>query len=183
MRLFPSAPLAALALAVIVALPACNGGAAGDGAPSPGEAAPSTATATPAPTWEPAPGQEPLAGLIAISSGQLATCALQSNGSPVCWGVASDPPEGERFVDISVDEWVGACGLRQDGTVVCWGDEEFGPIPQIEERFTDISRRCGVRKDDGAVACLDGSVRLPSTYGIDERFVSVSARANACALS
>ena len=194
-RSLRSALPVAFALAV-AALAACgDGGDIGVGdetatpdptsTAAPVAAAEAASTAVPVAAAEAAPAEEPLTGLIAISSSRFATCALRSDGSPVCWGagVAAAPPDGDGFVDIVVDEWGVVCALRRNGMVVCWGDETYGPVPQTEERFTAISENCGIRQDDGAVACFDGTLMRPSAHGIDEPFTSVSSRANVCALS
>lgn len=170
-RSLRSALPAAFALAVAVALAACDG----DG--------------------EAPPTEEPLTGLIAISSGRSATCALQADGSPVCWGGTSGEwslPEG-RFVDVSVRggydfEPTVVCGLRESGEVVCWGDEEFGSAsPPEDERFTAISGMCGIRQSEGDVACwgVDGQYEValsPEDYGENRRFVAISGQSRVCAL-
>ena len=191
-RSLRSALLVAFALAVAVALVACDGdGGAGDGAGGDGTAIPAeaTATAVPVASVEDPPTEEPLTGLIAISSGRSATCALQADGSPVCWGGASGEwslPEG-KFIDVSVrggfefEETV-VCGLREEGEVVCWGDEAFGSVSAPEgERFTAISGTCGIRQSDGSVACwgADGQYEValsPDDYGENRRFVAISGQ-------
>ena len=197
-RSLRSALLVAFALAVAVALVACDGdGGAGDGAGGDGTAIPAeaTATAVPVASVEDPPTEEPLTGLIAISSGRSATCALQADGSPVCWGGASGEwslPEG-KFIDVSVrggfefEETV-VCGLREEGEVVCWGDEAFGSVSAPEgERFTAISGTCGIRQSDGSVVCwgADGQYEValsPDDYGENRRFVAISGQSRACAL-
>ena len=152
MRLFPPAPLAALALAVIVALPACNGGAAGDGAP-----------------------------LIAISSGVYTTCALREDGSPICWGGAVHdltPPEGETFVDISVID-THACALRGNGSLVCWGDSDVTPKEEAGP-FDDVSvggDTCAIRREDAAPVCWNGGLWTSPSYAImpeGKRFTAIT---------
>ncbi len=164
-RSLRSVLLPAFALAVIAALAGCGGG---------GEAPPM---------------EEPLTGLIAISSGRSATCALQADGSPVCWGGTSGEwslPEG-RFVDVSVrggyeGEATVVCGLRESGEVVCWGDEaSVSASPPEDERFTAISGTCGIRQSAGDIACwgVDGQYEValsPEDYGENRRFVAISGQ-------
>ena len=147
MRLFPSAPLAALALAVIVALPACGGGDAGDAPPTEGAA------------------RSP-DGFIAVESGYFSSCGLRNDGSLICWGNTEyepdpdgavlyvPPPQGQKFTALSSGDFQ-ACALREDGTPVCWGGP-FGILtPPEGERFAQISvgsRACGLR-EDGTPIC------------------------------
>ena len=155
MRLFPSASLAALALAVIVALSACSGGGRGD-AP---------------------PGDAPLAdeaarsadGFIAVESGYFSSCGLRNDGSLVCWGITefepdpdgaaqyAPPPQGEVFTALSSGAYH-ACALREDGSPVCWG--ALGVLtPPEGERFAQISvgsHACGLR-EDGSPVCWSPS--------------------------
>ena len=64
-----------------------------------------------------------------ISSGSNLTCALRSDGSPVCWGWdrynQASPPSGEKFTSIS-SHTGHTCALRADGSPVCWGYDGYG---------------------------------------------------------
>ena len=62
--------------------------------------------------------------LKAISVGWTHACALQEDGTPVCWGSnqygKASPPPGEKFTAISSGTGH-TCALRIDGTATCWG--------------------------------------------------------------
>ena len=162
-RSLRSALLVAFALAVAVALAACgNGDDGGDGGTGGGEE-----------------GLES-GGFTAIGSGDLFSCALRRDGSPVCWGATGSepapepdpdsiwkvvpPPEDETFTDLSVGGY-NACGLREDGTAACWGI--FAPLaPPEGERFASISVgsfACGLR-DDGSPVCWGSDIEPPEDY-------------------
>ncbi len=141
--------------------------------------------------------------LIAISSGELHTCGLRTDGTAVCWGSnlygQSSPPEGERFKAIS-SSGVFTCALRQDGTPVCWGVEgadhrlvtenlDYSVLlsPPKGERFTAIdtspSQACGLRTN-GTVVCWGVADFMNwEQPREDGRFNSVSVgRSHVCAI-
>ncbi len=108
----------------------------------------------PVPPGFPKPGEA-----ATISSGGGHTCALRTDGSPVCWGWdgvgQASPPEGERFATISSGD-LHTCALRFDGGPVCWGWDRHGQAsPPEGERFATISsgdlHTCAVRLDGGPV--------------------------------
>lgn len=73
-----------------------------------------------------------------VAVGIAASCAIRTDGTPVCWGTNSNGALGDPSLDIGVTRGVGpvvgvsntvqiasgldyACALRDDGTVQCWG--------------------------------------------------------------
>ena len=110
---------------------------------------------------------------IAISSSNIHSCGLRSDGSVHCWGFdlggQLSPPEDTKFSAIAAGT-LHTCGLRSDGSAVCWGydldrrseepkeylaDARWIELPK-GERFTEISagysHTCGLKKD-GGVSC------------------------------
>ena len=85
------------------------------------------------------------------------TCALEADGTAVCWGKRFEgtPVVDDAFVDVVVGAHH-ACGLRDDGTVRCWGSNSFnqlvpppGPFVQIAAGY---AHNCGI-KNNGTVSC------------------------------
>ena len=125
-----------------------------------------------------------------ISSGVYHTCALRSDGSPVCWGRDRDgqdsPPE-ERFASINGGR-ESTCALRSDGSAVCWGSDYLGQVsPPEGELFASLgsgsSRHTCALRPDGSPVCWgnddDGQASPPE----NERFASVSGgEYHTCAL-
>ena len=102
--------------------------------------------------------------LKAISVGWTHACALQEDGTPVCWGSnqygKASPPPGEKFTAISSGTGH-TCALRIDGTATCWGlgINQATETPR-DETFIEISvgleHSCGLREDGVAVCWGDG---------------------------
>lgn len=104
-----------------------------------------------------------------LSAGWLHTCALDTEGSPVCWGYNHhgqlDVPEGAEFSEISLGRW-SACGLRPDQHAQCWGSLTLN---RSGSAFTTVSvggvHACGLRSDN-EVRCWGnnrwGSTNVPS---------------------
>ena len=98
-------------------------------------------------------------GVIAVAAGWHHSCALQGDGSAVCWGNndggAATPPPGVRFSAISAG-WFDTCGVRQDGELECWGlDPELQQVPSgpfVSVALSDQRNACALRVD-GSVAC------------------------------
>ena len=71
-----------------------------------------------------------IGGFIEVSYGSDHACALNVDGSIVCWGSneygKATPPEG-KFKSVSSGDH-GSCGiLREESAVVCWGIFTVGP--------------------------------------------------------
>ncbi len=156
---------------------------------------------TPTPIPTPTPGFHAPEQHTTLSVGRSYTCALQQDGTPVCWGEdefgQAWPPGGERFVSISIGS-TSTCALRPDGSPVCWsysplaslpwdilGDRLAQASPQ-DERFVSISSEswhaCALRHD-GSPICWgdneDGEASPPE----NERFASISSGySHICAL-
>ncbi len=102
--------------------------------------------------------------LKAISVGWTHACALQEDGTPVCWGSnqygKASPPPGEKFTAIS-SGFGHTCALRIDGTATCWGHgiNQATTAPR-DETFVAITvgpqHSCGLREDGVAVCWGDG---------------------------
>ena len=93
-----------------------------------------------------------------ISSGNLHTCGVTTDGSIVCRednksGPAS-PPDGQ-FRTVSAGSGH-TCGVKTDGSVVCWGFDDYGQATPPDATFSSVSAgvgfTCGV-KTDHTVAC------------------------------
>ena len=100
----------------------------------------------------------------AISVGWTHSCALQEDGTPVCWGSnqygKASPPPGEKFTAISSGTGH-TCAIRLDGTTLCWGhgENQKTAVPE-DESLVDVSsgeeHTCGLRGDGAAVCWGDG---------------------------
>ena len=79
-------------------------------------------------TGEPPGPPAPDVTYIAISSGANHVCAIEADGSIMCWGnedgdshgQISDRPTSGSFTEISSGD-THTCALRDDGVVICWG--------------------------------------------------------------
>ena len=148
--------------------------------------------------------------LKAISVGWTHACALQEDGTPVCWGSnqygKASPPPGEKFTAISSGTGH-TCALRIDGTATCWGlDINQATAAPRDETFVEISvgekHSCGLR-EDGVVVCWgDGGTEtctltpslfyschsdwspdpVPQSPPEDERLASLSSDGPHCGL-
>ena len=103
-----------------------------------------------------------------VSAVDNSSCALRSDGTPVCWGggVVSDlvPPPGQ-FVSVSAAGRSGRpCGIRPGGGVECWGYGAPYEVPLWVAPLTKASARlygsCGIQAD-AALACWDDYTKTP----------------------
>ena len=99
--------------------------------------------------------------LDTLSSGYNHTCALRTDGSPICWDgydASGDPPPNEKFVSIS-SGFQHTCALRSNGSPVCWGTREL--TPPHNEKFVAISsgayHTCALRPDGSPICWGDNS--------------------------
>ena len=103
------------------------------------------------------PATPPPLRFKALSVGDLQTCGLLTDGTPLCWGrrkvegVGTDTPPGD-FVSISRGGHT--CALREDGTPVCWDFAEEG------------EHTCRESEDGGIYCRLDGQA-IPSATTSD----------------
>ena len=124
-----------------------------------------------------------------VSAVDNSSCALRSDGTPVCWGggVVSDlvPPPGQ-FVSVSAAGLSGRpCGIRPDGGVECWG---YGPpyeappwVAPLTKASVGFYGSCGIQAD-AALACWDDYTKAPGWAPLGE-FVDVEGSTHgACAL-
>ena len=82
----------------------------------------------------------------AIGAGGLHSCALESDGTPVCWGNdekgQSSPPADTTLTSITTGGSY-TCGLKADGSPICWGENDRGQAsPPLGKTF--VSVRMGV---------------------------------------
>jgi hypothetical protein len=97
----------------------------------------------------------PDAPLVAVSAGLYATCAIDTDGKPRCWGdqAPAIPETDRRFARIVAGDKF-ACALDTGGAMSCWHAGDLGATPS--GRFRDLvagwDHVCGLRLD-GEVVC------------------------------
>jgi alpha-tubulin suppressor-like RCC1 family protein len=114
-------------------------------------------TGTASPTATPVPATATLVSPAGVTFTRLAvgkahSCALDSGGTPYCWGWNNDGELGDgTFTDHRIPMPVGAgrafnslvagyfhtCGLAPDGTAYCWGANGFGQLGTGIDNFHD----------------------------------------------
>lgn len=110
-----------------------------------------------------------------IAAGLSHTCAIKTDGTPVCWGsnVATQIPAGTGAVSQISAGFAHTCAIKIDGTPVCWGNSS-GPatVPAGIGTVTQIAagalHTCAL-KTDGTPACwgsnADGQTTIPAGLG------------------
>jgi thiol-disulfide isomerase/thioredoxin len=80
-----------------------------------------------------------------VTVGRDHTCALKTDGTPVCWGNNSDGETditaGVTFAQIDAG-YQHTCGREANGSVTCWGTTMWGATVAPVDSFIDIS--CGL---------------------------------------
>lgn len=100
----------------------------------------------------------------AIDVGDSMVCGVEVSGEVRCDGedpvgdIVSGEPNGDYFVDVSVDDYHFACALADGGWVACWGTQEDNnvlllPAPGVYSQIdTGSSHTCGIIEGQ-ALAC------------------------------
>ncbi|MCL2822969.1 MAG: hypothetical protein FWD57_03170 [Polyangiaceae bacterium] len=84
------------------------------------------------------------AGMVAVSSGSLHACSVNSSGALFCWGTNDEGQLGDNSLEFKLSPSpvpglasdivaVSAggkhtCAIVSDGAVVCWGDRDMGQL-------------------------------------------------------
>ena len=134
---------------------------------------------------------------LAVSAGNVHTCAIKIDGTMACWGFSdhdqtnptSSPQidQNTKFLAVSAGN-AHSCGIKEDGSAACWGNSDNGrtssPSDKLLALSTGSAHSCGI-KIDGTMACWGGQDQFPSgettptrsPQGVTEntRFLAVSA--------
>jgi len=97
-----------------------------------------------------------------LSIGGKYSCAIQNDGSLICWlnyvdTIFTSPPNGNNYLQVS-SGGVHVCAIKNDHTLVCWGDNYIDKA-QPNGTFLQVStgtngNTCAVR-DNNALVCWD----------------------------
>ena len=134
-----------------------------------------------------------LTRIPSVGAGGIHSCALQPDGSVVCWGAdgaGGFPVPGGLGDVVQLSVGTGyACVLKSNSTVACWGANGFGETipPANLSGVTQVSaggKMTCVLKFDGSVLCwgseTDGELVPPA--GLNALYVSAGGDAFGCAL-
>jgi hypothetical protein len=97
-------------------------------------------------------------GVLAVTAGNVHTCAIRIDGTLACWGWnefgQATPPAG-TFTAVSAGDHH-ACAIRTDGTLACWGGNWNGQASPPAGAFIAVAagggHTCAIRTD-GTLAC------------------------------
>jgi len=100
-------------------------------------------------------------GTQQVSRANYYTCALQYDGTIICWGNnpkdnsnANIAPSGSDFTQISTSNEY-ACALKSDSSLFCWGNYKVGlPEGNFTQVKTSSSSTC-VLDISGKISCWD----------------------------
>jgi len=139
-----------------------------------------TPTLTPTATFTPTATSTPIPPFVEVSSGGRQVCGLRADGTVVCRGSSSSPPEGEKFKSITAGAGF-VCGLQEGGFLACW--DTSSDFLKKKSAFILVSiaygQLCGL-DGDGVAECSGSEYNQPPEY---ERFVSLtSAGEDVCGL-
>ena len=111
-------------------------------------------------TWGDDFGQNvpPQGTFTEISAGRLHACALQEDGTPVCWGIDTHRVEYGPFTAITSGAYR-TCGISLQGSPVCWGPKsdrlKAVKVAAITNGDDHYSPRAYGLRDDGSLVRLD----------------------------
>jgi alpha-tubulin suppressor-like RCC1 family protein len=137
-----------------------------------------------------------LTDAVAISAGELYTCALKSNGSAVCWGYNGSGQLGDgtignfRTTTVAVTGladavalsagYEHACALKANGSAACWGLNSSGEVGDSTTVTRTITTAVTGLTD--AVAISAGGYANASANGNQYRGRSCAIKANGSAV-
>lgn len=126
----------------------------------------------------------PVGTFVEIDSGNGFLCALDTAGTPACWGYSDAVPEVPVQLaglhGLSCD-WEFCCALHDDGTPTCWGGYPVDRMVLPEDSFESVvvgwSSACGLTAG-GALRCW-GENRWGEADDREGPFVAVAAYSQA----
>ena len=100
---------------------------------------------------------------VQINAGQNHTCAIDSAGTAVCWGLNGnrqlEPPENAIFTQVDAG-FTSSCGILDNGDITCWSTDTSRAPAQVVGPFVDLDLY-----DSGVCGLVaDGSIRCASSF-------------------
>ncbi len=77
-------------------------------------------------------------GFTSLSAGSGHVCAVNADGSIVCWPDGRYTPLEGEFVSVSAG-WFHTCGVKADSLVVCGGGNRRGQATPPKGEFASVS--------------------------------------------